>query len=77
MGRCALPQEIAQLVSGISGTLIQISEFFVSVCLMSGDEVGDEDSQLKAGNMRLQNNSDLKNLSPSFNTDVLTSKNEV
>ena len=40
-------------------------------------EVGDEDSQLKAGNMRLQNNSDLKNLSPSFNTDVLTSKNEV
>ena len=76
MGRHALPQEIAQLVSGISGTLIQISEFFVSVCLMLG-EVGDEDSQLKAGNMRLQNNSDLKNLSPSFNTDVLTSKNEV
>ena len=76
MGRRALPQEIAQLVSGISGTLIQISEFFVSVCLMLG-EVGDEDSQLKAGNMRLQNNSDLKNLSPSFNTDVLTSKNEV
>ena len=76
MGRRALPQEIAQLVSGISGTLIQISEFFVSVCLMLG-EVGDEDSQLKDGNMRLQNNSDLKNLSPSFNTDVLTSKNEV
>ena len=51
-------------MNGISGTLIRISEFSASVCLILGDKVGDEDSQLKADNMRLQNNSDMKNLSP-------------
>lgn len=51
-------------MNGISGTLIRVSEFSASVCLILGDEVGDEDSQLKADSMRLQNNSDMKNLSP-------------
>ena len=66
MGCHALLQETAQFVNGISGTLIRISEFSASVCLILGDKVGDEDSQLKADNMRLQSNSDLKNLSPFF-----------